>query len=155
MLILPTISPLVTQPFGVNPHVYRRFGLPGHNGVDFFSPLGAPYFWPFQESGRVVWVSNRKHNGLLSSYGWHIKIETDSHLVVFAHAQPVPPVAVGDIVKLGQTVGFSGNTGFSTGPHLHFEMRRLDGRGLDGWPWGIVDPTPHLAPLLALFHKLH
>jgi len=96
----------------------------------------------------VEWVSNYAPAGGLSDYGWHIRVRTGKYLIIYAHAAPNPPVAVGDIVAGGQVIAFSGNTGNSTGAHLHFEMRNCDYQ-LAGWPYCIIDPTPYIQPLLS------
>ncbi|HSK55873.1 MAG TPA: M23 family metallopeptidase [Jiangellales bacterium] len=49
-------------------------------------------------------------------------------------------MAEGDVVVRGQRIGLIGSTGYSTGPHLHFEVR-LDGRAVDPWPWNATSGT--------------
>ena len=55
-------------------------------------------------------------------------------LSIYAHMSEVH-VKTGNLVRTGQVLGLSGNTGCSTGPHLHFEMRRLRGTA-----WPVFDP---------------
>lgn len=63
-------------------------------------------------------------------YGYHIKILTDSDIItVYAHCSEFK-VKEGDVVEQGQIIALSGNTGNTTGPHLHFEIRK-DGRYVD------------------------
>jgi murein DD-endopeptidase MepM/ murein hydrolase activator NlpD len=142
----PASTTTITQGFGDNPQDYADYGLPGHNGIDIYSPLFAPFY--AAKSGRVAWVSDQKPDGGASAYGWHVRIDHDRYRAIYAHAEPNPPVQVGQIVSGGDVIAHSGNTGNSTGPHLHFELRRLDGAGDPGWPWGIIDPTPYLMPLI-------
>ena len=60
-----------------------------------------------------------------TGYGTHIVLEHDGGLeTVYAHLSHIS-VAIGDEVREGQLIGRSGNSGNSTGAHLHFEVRRL------------------------------
>lgn len=110
--------PRITQTFGKNPQIYSQFGMKGHNGIDYGVPVGTPIFAPF--SG---WVKAKNDSG---GYGKHIKIRSKEkrlecclgHLIRFN-------VKNGDYVNMGDVIGLSGNTGFSTGPHLHFGIRTL------------------------------
>jgi hypothetical protein len=136
----------VTQGFGENPEDYGPF-LPGHEGIDLSSPMGTPYFAP--KAGKVIWASDRRRSdGQLSLYGWHVIIDHgDGYSSLLAHALPDPPVAIGDMVAAGQIVAYSGNTGNSSGPHLHLTLKKA-GHQLEGWPPGYMDPWPHLSHLL-------
>lgn len=91
-------------------------GYPGHYGVDFPVGIGTP----------VHAVSNAivsKVASLTSSYGRHIFLRhADGLVTVYAHLSQLM-ASVGQHVKTGQVIGRSGNTGNSTGPHLHFETR--------------------------------
>ena len=109
-----------------------RFGWipPGrwHTGLDFPEPMGTPI-----HAGGVGVVSFAGHN--TGGYGNLVVI---SHRLGFeswyAHQSRIA-VSVGQSVSGGQTIGYVGSTGHSTGPHLHFEVRHF------GTP---VDPTPYL-----------
>ena len=150
--VWPTNFEQVTQMFGANPDNYSHYCdastglcLPGHNGVDMSAPLGAAFYAAV--AGEVVWVSDQRPSGGPSDYGWHIRIKSGDYTIIYAHAEPDPPVQVGEIVYAGQIVGYSGNTGNSFGPHLHFEMRHC-GLSAPMWPWCIINPTPYLVGLI-------
>jgi murein DD-endopeptidase MepM/ murein hydrolase activator NlpD len=103
-------------------------GLPNlHAGIDYSANIGARV--SATADGVVI------HAGLDGSYGKSIKIDHGNGLVTsFAHLSKMD-VKVGDKVKRGQVVGAVGNTGRSTGPHLHYEVR------INGVP---VDPQRFL-----------
>ena len=105
----------VTQGFGENPEVYARFKKPGHNGVDFALPVGTPVL--AAASGKAIKVGNDS-----SGYGNYILLQHDGFQTLYAHLSSID-VLVGTSVTEGKKIGLSGSTGFSTGPHLHFELR--------------------------------
>ena len=58
-----------------------------------------------------------------TGYGWYVMIShSGGFATLYAHMHQRPSVNVGDIVAMGQTIGIVGSTGWSTGPHLHFEI---------------------------------
>lgn len=114
----------------------------GHmaHAVDFYMPVGTPIY--AARSGRVIRVVEKQNQG-----GPHKKYEKYANLIHIRHQdgtlarylhlkQNGALVKVGQTVKRGQKIGLSGNTGFSTGPHLHFDVVRANGKGgLDTLPW--------------------
>jgi murein DD-endopeptidase MepM/ murein hydrolase activator NlpD len=119
-LIWPAFGP-ITQPFGV-PEL--GVGAP-HTGIDIGQQAGTPVRAAL--AGRVVFAGGDPCCGL----GYWIEIDHGNRLAtVYGHFMRPPLLLVGDYVKQGQTICFAGTTGFSTGPHLHFEVR-LDGRPID------------------------
>jgi len=130
----------ITQRFGVNPQNYRRFGLPGHEGIDFGVPLREPFY--AVASGAVVYASDRRWtNSGASAYGWHVVLDHGDWCSIYAHAMPDLLVQVGEEVAAGQVVGLSGNTGNSSGPHLHFGVMDKSGKrdarnGYPRWRFG-------------------
>jgi murein DD-endopeptidase MepM/ murein hydrolase activator NlpD len=102
-----------------------------HRGVDFTPGRGTPIY---AISDGVV--TQQEYSG---GYGEHAYIEHTINgqtvLSVYAHmiggSSPLEP---GDRVQVGDFVGLVGNTGISTGPHLHFEIR-IDGVYLDPFTW--------------------
>jgi murein DD-endopeptidase MepM/ murein hydrolase activator NlpD len=70
--------------------------------------------------------------GWQAGYGWTVEIEHEhGYSTLYGHLSRYL-VDVGDPVKKGQTIGFSGSSGNSTGPHLHYEIR-LNGIPVDPW----------------------
>jgi len=145
----PCATDRVTQVFGANPQSYLPYGLPGHEGIDYGVSYGLPYY--AVQEGEVVWASDRTGSGSLSNYGWHVYLRHEVKGVrfhtVYAHAKPNLPVSVGEKVLAGEIVGFSGNTGISSGPHIHFGLlwRSDTGNGYPMWRFGqCVDPWPFL-----------
>jgi len=111
--------PRVTQWFRENPAMYKPMGMKAHNGIDFGIPTGTPIFAPMD--GEVVCKKSK------SGYGWHIKIRNPYKgcEVVLGHLSNFY-VKTGDRVNTLQKIGLSGNTGFSTAPHLHVGLRFLE-----------------------------
>lgn len=142
----PTVQRLVTQHFGSNPDYYDQFGFPGHEGIDLAAPIGTPYF--AVADGVVSWASDQRRSGGPSAYGWHVILEHEGgYSTLYAHAEPWPLPKVGDVLRAGDGVAFSGNSGNSSGPHLHLTLKQV-GYQLPGWPAGYMNPWPFLEPLL-------
>ncbi len=105
----------------------RNKGRRYHNGLDFGAPMGTPIF--SAESGRIIAVGdqdNYKTNGKKlcwrGAYGKFVLIKHENNLTtLYAHLS-LWTVKVGDSVKRGEIIGYVGNTGRSTGPHLHFTV---------------------------------
>lgn len=104
--IIPTLGCRKTQ------------GLHGHNGIDLGCPVGTPL--RAAAEGTVI-VANA--GGWGGGYGNYIVIRhPNGTQTVYGHLSRVG-VNVGDAVERGQSIGTTGNSGKSTGPHLHFEVR--------------------------------
>lgn len=111
-LLWPVVGP-VTQAFGEGD---AQFGQKAHNGIDIAVPIGTPVL--AIADGEVMFVGEDVAYGLYCRV-YHPSIHSHSFL---AHLSVVN-VYDGDHVGQGDTLGLSGNSGNSTGPHLHFELR--------------------------------
>lgn len=121
----PTAGYIITSPFG-----WRNLdGRPNfHPGIDIGVPIGTP-----------VYATN---NGVVESAGWNsggygnwVKINNGNGIeTVFGHLSKVL-VRAGQVVAKGEEIGLSGDTGFSTGPHLHYEVRKYG---------TAVNPVPYM-----------
>lgn len=108
----------VTSPFGWRRHPIfgvRKF----HTGVDLAGPNRCAI--RAADSGSVLYTGWYGGYGKVAIIG-----HGDSMATLYAHMSKIA-VAVGDSVQKGDVVGYEGTTGFSTGPHLHFEVR-VDGK---------------------------
>ncbi len=87
-----------------------------HKGVDFAAPTGTPI--PSGGNGKIVF------RGWKNGYGNYIKIRHNgTYSTAYAHLSSFKSgLNVGSQVKQGQIIGYVGNTGLSTGPHLHYEI---------------------------------
>lgn len=121
----------LSQKWGLNEHIYKRFGLKGHNGVDWALPTGTKIIAP--HSGKILEKGYDK-NG----YGRYIKIENDKWGSILAHLKRID-VNIGDEVSEGGHLALSNNTGFSTGPHLHWGLYPKPRNRGNGYS-GTVDP---------------
>ena len=96
----------------------RTQGLHGHNGIDIGNRIGTPIV--AAATGEVVIARSSGWNG---SYGQMVVItHPNGTQTLYAHMSKVEVVSGEKVVK-GQKIGEVGNTGNSTGPHLHFEIR--------------------------------
>lgn len=102
-LLWPVISSRITQYYHL-----------GHYGVDIGDSTGNPIY--AAEGGRV------ERSGWNSGYGYNVVINHGNGLkTLYAHASKLL-VGAGDSISRGQTIALVGSTGWSTGPHLHFEV---------------------------------
>lgn len=111
----------VTSGYGIRRDPFRRT-IAMHAGVDFKSEMNSPVY--ATGDGKVNTASWE------GAYGRMVEIVHDNGVATrYAHLSSIT-VAVGDRVKRGDMVGKLGNTGRSTGPHLHYETR-VRGRAVD------------------------
>jgi murein DD-endopeptidase MepM/ murein hydrolase activator NlpD len=98
-----------------------------HEGNDFATPVGTPL--ASMSTGTVI------STGYESGYGNKVDIQYwDGTVSVYAHMSEIS-ASVGDKVAPGTIVGLSGNTGHSTGPHLHLEIHPNGGAAINPAPW--------------------
>ncbi len=120
----PVANPIITQYFGGTEFAKRNAAIYGgrayHPGVDFGAPRGTQIFAPL--SGTVRATGNTDAvRGCLSWGKWTLIDHANGLSTLYAH-QDVINVSPGQTVKTGDVIGYIGNTGFSTGPHLHFTL---------------------------------
>jgi murein DD-endopeptidase MepM/ murein hydrolase activator NlpD len=84
-----------------------------HTGIDLAAPYGTPIM--AADSGQVIWVGWD-----WSGLGWAVKISHGNYIATIYGHMDHYIVRVGQSVTKGQTIGYEGSTGASTGPHLHF-----------------------------------
>ena len=125
MIVHPCPGARISQYFGENPGKFG-YGPEGHQGVDFSVPVGTSL--PAPMGGRII-IGEAPN-----SYGLYVIIEYENVRVLLAHLSSVA-LDSGAWVKPGAQIVGSGNSGNSTGPHVHV------GFSIDG-VW--VDPLPYL-----------
>jgi len=133
---VPQVTPadmrMVSSGFG-----YRRDPFNGHAamhaGLDFRGPVGTPIH--SAADGRVSFV------GVRNGYGKVVEVSHGNGLLTrYAHTSGWKARA-GQKVEAGDIIGLIGNTGRSTGPHLHFEVR-INGRAVNPRPF--LETAPHV-----------
>lgn len=117
---------VITTPFN---------GYPGHRGADYGAPTGTPIL--------------AAHDGTVRFSGWddaggymiYLSALDGRSETSYQHMNSRPLAGQGQRIKTGQVLGYVGTTGYSTGPHLHFEY------WVNGLAWQggtAVDPAPHI-----------
>ncbi|WP_321876356.1 M23 family metallopeptidase [Paraburkholderia bannensis] len=109
----------VSSPFGMRTHPV--FGEPRfHEGVDLTAPVGTPIYAAAQGTLELA-ASGRGYGKLV------VLRHDDGYSTRYAHlASWAKGLRYGQRVEQGQVIGYVGRTGTTTGPHLHFEVRRND-----------------------------
>ncbi len=143
-LALPFVGNFgISQLWGENPQIYSTISydnvpLRGHNGIDFLTPMDTPI--TAIDNGVVAEAVWNDPTG----FGRYVKVNHSWGEAVYGHLNNIT-VVPGQPVSPGAVLGTSGNTGFSSGPHLHFAIRINPYSRTDGWG-GYVDPLPYLDP---------
>ncbi len=118
----PVSAPVIlTQFFGntafSNAHAALYSGH-GHNGIDLGAPIGTPMHAAL--SGTILGTGNTDAVPGCYSFGKWVMIKHNNGLnTMYAHLSQIS-VSAGQSVATGDTIGYSGETGYATGPHLHF-----------------------------------
>lgn len=128
----------ISERFGFRMHPIKKKRLM-HNGIDFKADKGTPVY---ATADAVVEFAGYQRS---SGFGNLVILQHNfGFKTYFAHMKTVK-VRNGDFVSKGQLIGLSGNSGRSTGPHLHYEVRHL---------FKAIDPEPFLSWDITNFNDL-
>jgi len=119
ILSWPLDSVRITQYFGNTPFASTgAYGGKGHNGIDLAASIGTPVKAAL--SGIVLGTGNTDAVRGCYSFGKWVFIKHNNGLgTIYAHLSQIS-VSQGESVQTGELLGYSGETGYATGPHLHF-----------------------------------
>lgn len=114
------------------PRIHPVTGEKGkmHNGIDIAVPIGTPIVSPYD--GVVTFSGDQGSGGLA------IIIRCDDIMLGFCHLSKLNYI-VGDTIKAGDVLALSGNTGRSSGPHVHASVREKQGND----QFSLVNPEPY------------
>ena len=120
----PVIGP-VTSGYGMRVHpIFHTYTF--HSGIDISVPVGTPVRAP--ADGVAMYV------GWIAGFGRVLILDHGGGLsTVYAHLSSIV-VRVGQKIKVGQIIAYTGTSGLSTGPHLHFEVR-VNGKPVNPLVW--------------------
>lgn len=115
------------------------YGATGHKGTDLAAFHNQPVY--AAHAGTVAFIDTDPKSGL------DVKVEYEEngtkYQTVYEHLLGYQP-KVGDQIALGSLIGWADNTGYSSGDHLHFELKKWDGK-----KWVSIDCMPFMQPKFA------
>ncbi|MEI6810660.1 MAG: peptidoglycan DD-metalloendopeptidase family protein [Candidatus Nomurabacteria bacterium] len=124
VLKYPLANPVITQYFGNTVFASGKYNGAGHNGIDFGAKIGTPIL--SADTGIVIGTGNTDTACRGVSYGkWILIRHTNGLTTLYGHLSVIQATA-GQSVVTGQKIALSGNTGYATGPHLHFTVYASD-----------------------------
>lgn len=139
LLQLPAIRPangLIVSGYGMRMHPILKVRKM-HAGIDVLLHVGTPVY---ATGDGVI-----RRAGYSPTYGKYVDINHTAagYMTRYAHLSEIPDeIKRGVTVKRGQMIALSGNTGRSTGPHLHYEVRDSQGRTLNPFNFFVPDMKP-------------
>lgn len=141
----PMLNFRITSGFGMRFHPILGYSRP-HTGVDFAAPIGSPIF--AAGNGTIIQA------GWSSGYGRRIEIQhANGYVTTYNHMSGFARGAVdGAHVRQGQVIGYLGQTGLATGPHLHYEVL-VNGHFVDPMKVKLARTREFDGKMLALFMK--
>ena len=117
---IKTTKENITQDFGSTNFAKHGYRGKWHNGIDLRASLGTPVL--ASESGEITATGDQDKYCYKGAYGKFIVVNHDNNLTtLYSHLSRVI-VASGQKVDRGEVIGYSGSTGYATGPHLHFTV---------------------------------
>ena len=147
-LIWPVDSVKITQHFGRTVDAKRLYSSGTHNGIDFGISIGTPL--KAMASGVVVGSGNTDLACQKASYGKWVYIKYDNGLSSLYGHMSLIKVGDGARVSTGDLVGYSGATGYATGPHLHLTIIAADAGSIQSFPSKACNGKMYTAPVAAL-----
>lgn len=137
---IPAIQPvsnkdLTRMASGYGMRIDPHYKTPAfHEGMDFTAPTGTPIY--ATGNGTVI-----RADQTARGYGNHVRIDHGfGYVTLYAHMSKIA-VKPGQTVSRGEVIGFVGNTGKSSGPHLHYEVQK-NGRAVNPINFYFSDLTP-------------
>ncbi|MDI9325580.1 MAG: peptidoglycan DD-metalloendopeptidase family protein [Alphaproteobacteria bacterium] len=125
VLSWPLGSIYITQKYGYTSFAKNRYARNFHVGVDFRAAVGTPVLAPL--GGKVIGTGNTDTSrGCVYWGGWIVIRHFNGLATLYGHLSS-SIVSVGEVIKRGDIIGYTGNTGYSTGPHLHFGLYDAEG----------------------------
>lgn len=138
----------ITQQFGKTSASGRLYASGTHNGTDFRAPLGTKVH--AMADGIVAGTGDTDVTCSGASFGKWVLVRYKNGLAAtFAHLSQVK-VASGDTVSKETVIGYSGNTGYSTGPHLHVSVYANAGVNIETLPSKACSGRMYTMPMAAL-----
>ena len=128
---LPLDSIRVNSPYGMRDTTVEGTNYWWHNGVDVYATLNTPVY--AAANGTVMAARNNE-----GGYGYYAAVDHGNYGSLYAHLSSLS-VFEGSEIAAGELIGYSGNSGATTGPHLHFEIRI--GAYNDFWDRAACDST--------------
>ena len=115
-------------------------GLHHFAALDLAAPEGSPIF---AVSDGTVLESNSQPEYMHINGNYLRHTLPNGETIYYGHMSQPPLVKVGDQVKKGQHIGYVGQTGLATGPHIHFDIRYPDSSVPGGNPWKLLPGVPY------------
>ena len=144
----PTSDVYITQQFGRTSASGRLYASGSHNGLDLKALMGTPI--KAMADGTVAGAGDTDLTCPRASFGKWILIKHDNGLAAtFAHLSVIS-VSGGQKVKRGEIIGYSGNTGYSTGPHLHISVYPNNGVNAESRPSAACGGKTYYMPIAAV-----